>query len=42
VVYTYGFILLVEVVHVAIQYLDEEFDRYGSVHAGISHTERTL
>jgi hypothetical protein len=41
-VYTYGFVLLIKVVHVTIQYLDEEFDGHGSVHAGIRHTERTL
>ena len=35
-------ILLVEVVDVAVQDLDEEFYRYGGVHAGVGDAEGEL
>jgi hypothetical protein len=37
-----GFVLLIEVVDVAVQNLDEELHGDGRVHAGISDTEGTL
>ena len=37
-----GLVLLVEVVDVAIQDLDEEFYRYGGVHAGVGDAEGAL
>ena len=39
---TYLLVLLVVVVHIAIQDLDEEFDRNGSVHASIGNAKSTL
>ena len=37
-----GFVLLIEVVDVAVQNLDEELHRDGRVHAGIRNTEGAL
>jgi hypothetical protein len=39
---TYSVVLLVEVVHVSVEDLNEQFHRHCGVHAGISHAERTL
>ena len=40
--YTHCFVLLIKIIYVSVQYLDEQFDGYSSVHAGVSHTKRTL
>jgi hypothetical protein len=40
--YKYSFILLIEVVDVAVENLNKEFDRHGRVHASISDAQRTL
>jgi hypothetical protein len=40
--WTYSIILLVKVVDVSVEYLNEKLDRYCSIHACISDTERTL
>lgn len=37
-----GLVLLIEVVDVAVQDLDEEFYRYGGVHAGVGDAEGAL
>lgn len=37
-----GLVLLVKVVDVAVEDLDEEFDGYGGVHAGVCDAEGTL
>lgn len=37
-----GFVLLVEVVDVAVEDLDEEFDGDGGVHAGVCDAEGAL
>lgn len=37
-----GFVLLVEVVDVAVEDLDEEFYRHGGVHAGVCDAEGPL
>ncbi len=39
---TDGFILLVKVIYVAIEYLDEKLDGYSSVHTSIGDPEGTL
>ena len=39
---TYGIVLLVEVVDIAVQDLNEELDRDCCVHAGIGDAESTL
>jgi hypothetical protein len=38
----YCFVLLVEIVNVAIEDLDEKLDGHGGVHAGICYSESTL
>lgn len=37
-----GFVLLIEVVDIAVEDLDEEFDGYGGVHACVCDAEGTL
>lgn len=37
-----GLVLLVEVVDVAVEDFDEEFYRYGGVHAGVGDAESSL
>lgn len=37
-----GFVLLVEVVDVAVENLDEEFHGHGGVHAGVCDAEGSL
>lgn len=39
---TYSIVLLIKVVHVAVQDFDEQLHRNGGIHAGISDTERAL
>lgn len=39
---TYGIVLLIEVVDIAVQNLNEELDRYCCVHARIGDAESTL
>lgn len=39
---TYRLILLVKVVYVAVQNLNEKFDGYRGVHAGVCYTQSTL
>lgn len=39
---TYGVILLVEIIDIAVKNFDEEFHGYGSVHAGVGDAQRTL
>jgi hypothetical protein len=39
---TYGFILLVKVINVAIQYLHKELDGHGGVHARICYPQSAL
>lgn len=37
-----GLVALVEIVHVSVEDLDEEFNGYGSVHASVGDTESAL
>jgi hypothetical protein len=37
-----GLVLLIEIVYIAIEYFDEEFDGNGGVHAGVRYAKRTL
>jgi hypothetical protein len=37
-----GLVLLIEIVHITIEYFDEELDGNGGVHAGVRYTKRTL
>jgi hypothetical protein len=39
---TYSIVLLVKVVHVAVQDFDEQLYRHCGIHAGIGDTERAL
>jgi hypothetical protein len=39
---SYCFVALVEVVYIAIENLNEELYRSGSLHARVSHTQRSL
>lgn len=37
-----GFVALIEIVHVSVEDLDEEFNGYGSVHASVGDAESAL
>ncbi len=39
---TYGFVFLVKVIDVSVQYLDEELHRYATIHAGVRDAKRSL
>jgi hypothetical protein len=38
----YCFVLLVKVVHVAIEDLNEKLDRHGGIHTGVGYSEGAL
>ncbi len=39
---TYGLILLVKIIYVAVEYLNEKLDGYGSIHTSICDPEGAL
>lgn len=39
---TYGFVLLVVVIHVLVENLDKELNGHGGIHASVCHTESAL